>query len=243
MKYLKHYKVFENLNSTIKEIEMMFEDTMFNLDIQDSDSKKEIIFVDFDGTNLFKSIGLIECLPLPYHGKVNLEQLDKLSKSEPYKQYMEECNKSLERVLFKLKHLENNGLILINRRSGIDYTPESLVYCMNSVSLTACIIHVYKNPKIQETSLAHGLSGGSGAPAFGLGGVNYGYDNIPNTISKQDTSFLYSEITGKYYSNDEIKELFSNYIMKCREEHCQPIITQIQDLTSSILDEIINTLQ
>lgn len=100
-----------------------------------------------------------------------------------------------------------------------------------------------KSFKLYETSLAHGFSGGSGAPAFGLGGVNYGYDNLPSTMTKKDTSFLYSELTGEYYDNDTIKELFGKYLQKCREEQVEPIIKQIEDLTPAILDEILSSLQ
>ena|ERR1035437_1482122 len=91
-------------------------------------------------------------------------------------------------------------------------------------------------------SLAHGFSGGSGAPAYGLGGVNYGYDQIPPTISKQDTSFIYSEYTGQYYSNEDILKIYSDYKIWCLENQEEPIITQITDLRSNTLDQMLMSL-
>jgi hypothetical protein len=100
-----------------------------------------------------------------------------------------------------------------------------------------------KSFEVFETSLTHGFSGGSGAPAFGLGGVNYGYDNIPPTIDKGDTSFLFSELTGEFYDNDEVKELVAKYLQLCRERQCEPVISQIEDLTPATFDEILSSLK
>ena len=97
--------------------------------------------------------------------------------------------------------------------------------------------------KFEEVSLAHGFSGGSGAPMFGIDGPNYGQQQLPPTISKQDTSFLYSEITDEYYSNDEIQKIFNDYQIWCRENQEEPIITQISDLTASSFAQILLSLK
>jgi hypothetical protein len=91
-------------------------------------------------------------------------------------------------------------------------------------------------------SLAHGFSGGSGAPAYGLGGPNYGEQQLRPSISKQDTSFLYSEYTGQFYSNEDILKIYSDYKIWCLENQEEPIIKQITDLTSSNLDQILMSL-
>lgn len=97
--------------------------------------------------------------------------------------------------------------------------------------------------KYEEISLAHGFSGGSGAPMFGIDGPNYGQQQLPSTISKQDTSFLYSELTGEYYSNEEIQKIFSDYQIWCRENQEEPIITQITDLTASSFEQMLLSLK
>ncbi len=92
-----------------------------------------------------------------------------------------------------------------------------------------------------QISLAHGFSGGSGSLGFGLDkNPNYGSERIPNTMNKQHTSFLHSDITGEYYDDDDIKKMFNNYLIQCRINQEEPIVAQISDLTAATFDEIVS---
>lgn len=54
----------------------------------------------------------------------------------------------------------------------------------------------------------------SGLELVGHMGPNYGDPVSPNTLAKQDTDVLYSELTQSFYTKDEFDELYSQYLSK-----------------------------
>ena len=57
----------------------------------------------------------------------------------------------------------------------------------------------------------------SGTELINVGGVvgpGYGEQDLPVTLSKNDTELVYSDITDRIYSNDDYDELYNEYLKK-----------------------------
>jgi len=52
----------------------------------------------------------------------------------------------------------------------------------------------------------------SGTELVGHIGPNYGDQIIPNTISKFDTNFIFSDIDSRFYSKNEYDDLYNDYL-------------------------------
>lgn len=97
----------------------------------------------------------------------------------------------------------------------------------------------------------------SGIGGFNFGGVNYGTDTgdvgTSNFGDKGDSSFdqrgdmnpiettmVFSEYTGDYYSESDMKELLFKYNIWCKQNNEDPI--EVSDFGTRTLDYILRTM-
>ena len=52
----------------------------------------------------------------------------------------------------------------------------------------------------------------SGTELIGHMGPNYGDQILPNTITKSDTSVIFSDIDANFYSSDQYDDLYNEYL-------------------------------